>query len=254
MRSVLKSAGWLPPHFSLVVLVVAWQIVGSRVSPVILATPTRVADAMLRMLASGELVQATLLTLIPLALGLALSVVVGVGVGLALGLSRLVANLLSVYMFIFWATPTIALLPLLLVWLGIGLAASVTFIFLNAVFPIILNIQAGVRQVDQSLIEVVHSLGARRWETVRTVVIPSVIPYVFAGLRIAIGRSMVAVIVAQLLITATGIGYMLQFYGETLQLAKYFAPLIITAALAVGLTKGTDLLERRLVRWKPTAF
>ena len=187
MRSRLARGGWLPPLFSLALLVAAWQIVGSLVSPVILSTPTRVVDAMLRMLASGELIRATLLTLLPLGLGLALSFVVGAGMGLLLGLSRLAASLFNVHVFIFWATPTIALLPLILVWL-------------------------------------------------------------------AIGRSMVAVIVAQLLITDTGIGFMLQFYGETLQLAKYFAPLIVTAVLAVGLTKGTDLLERRLVRWKPTAF
>ncbi len=249
-----KFADWLLPIFSLSLLLAVWQVVGGLVSPVILSTPTRVAGALVEMLASGELLQATLLTLLPLALGLGLSLVVGVAMGLLLGLSRVSASLLNIYIFIFWATPTIALLPLLVVWMGIGLAATVTFVFLNAVFPIILNTQTGVREVDRGLIEVVESLGARRWETIRTVVIPSVIPYVFAGIRIAIGRSMVAVIAAQLLITATGIGYMLQFYGETLQLAKYFAPLIITAVLALALTKGNDLLERHLVRWKPSAF
>jgi NitT/TauT family transport system permease protein len=118
----------------------------------------------------------------------------------------------------------------------------------------IINTQAGVRQVERSLVEVLESLGANRRELLWIVIIPSTYPFIFSGLRIAIGRAVVGIIVAQILVAATGIGYMLQYYGEALQLGKYFAPLIATATLAVGLTQLTNLAERRLIRWKTNAF
>jgi NitT/TauT family transport system permease protein len=103
-------------------------------------------------------------------------------------------------------------------------------------------------------VEVARSLGGTRGEILRAVVLPSALPYIIAGLRIAVGRALVGIIVGQLLIVATGIGYMFQFYGETLALAKYFAPLIVIAALAVVLNRAVNWMERVLIPWKPRAF
>jgi NitT/TauT family transport system permease protein len=206
------------------------------------------------MTVSGQLPEALLETGIPFFEGLILAIVVGVSLGWAMGLARGFARFVNPYIFIFWSTPTIALLPLMFVWFGIGNTAQVVFVFLSAVFPMIINTEAGVHQVDRSLVEVVQSLGASKREVLRIIVIPSTYPYIFSGLRIAIGRAVVGIIVAQILMAATGIGYMLSFYGQTLQLHKYFAPLIATATAAILLNQLTNWLERRALRWKSQAF
>ena len=126
--------------------------------------------------------------------------------------------------------------------------------FVSAVFPQLLTVESGAKETDSFLVEVARSLGGTRREILLIVVLPSALPYIFAGLRIAVGRALVGIIVGQLLIVATGIGYMFQFYGETLSLAKYFAPLIVIAALAVLLNRGVNWVERVLIPWKQHAF
>lgn len=250
----LAENRYVAASFSLLVLLLAWQVVSMNVHRVILPKPASVAISFVALTHSGELPKAILMTLGPFLHGLGLALVAGVALGLLLGLFPTLARLIDPYIYIFWSTPTLAFLPLIIVWFGIGNTAQVVFVFLSAVFPLIMNTEAGVRQVEGSLVEVVRSLGGKRSEILRIVVIPSTIPYIFSGLRIAIGRAMVGIIVAQYLIVAVGIGYMLQFYGETLQLAKYFSPLIVTALLAVALIQLAGWAESRLVRWKEPAF
>jgi len=242
------------PVLSIVALLTLWQGVSARVSAVILPTPANVAISLVTLTASGALPKALLQTIYPFVEGMVLSVLVGIALGWTTGLFVNFGRFIDPYIFIFNATPTIALLPLIFVYFGIGNAAQVAFVFLSAVFTMIINTQAGVRQVERTLVEVLESLGANRREVLRIGVIPSTYPYIFSGLRIAIGRGVVGIIVAQILIAATGIGYMLQYYGEALQLANYFAPLIATAVLAILLNRGTDRMERRLFRWKQAAF
>lgn len=244
----------IAPTISMVTLVVVWHLVSLNISSVILPAPARVATSFVDLTISGELPSALLGTILPFLHGLGASIVVGVALGWLMGIFPGFARFVDPYILIFWATPTIALLPLMFVWFGIGYTSQVVFVFLSAVFPVIINTQAGVRQVEPTLVEVVTSLGANRRELLQTVVIPSTYPYIFSGLRIAIGRAIVSIIVAQILIAATGIGYMLQFYGETLQLHKYFAPLIATALLAIAVNQLANVAEAKLIRWKPPAF
>lgn len=154
----------------------------------------------------------------------------------------------------FWSIPNIAWLPLFIAWFGVGNLTLVVFVFVSAVFPQLLTVESGAKEADSFLVEVARSLGGTKREILRIVVLPSALPYIFAGLRIAVGRALVGIIVGQLLIVATGIGYMFQFYGETLSLAKYFAPLIVIAALAVLLNRGVNWMERMLIPWKQHAF
>lgn len=250
----LKESRWLGPTISITALFVAWHLVASSMSSVIFPQPLRVLDSFITLTKSGELPNALLETLVPFLQGLALSIVVGVVVGLVMGLYPTLNKLVEPYIFILWSTPNIALLPLMIVWFGLGNTALVVFVFLSAVFPIILNTHAGVKQVDATLVEVARSLGGNQGEVTRIVVIPYTLPYIFSGIRIALGRAIVGIIVAQILIVATGIGYMLQFYGETLQLHKYFAPLIVSSGMAVVITQFFNWIERRVIRWKPQAF
>jgi NitT/TauT family transport system permease protein len=257
MRSTLVAVGGNPyvlAIVSAVLFVAIWQIIAMNVPPVILPTPAAVFSAFIELTASGELVHATLQTIWPFAIGLSVAFVVGTVFGLLLGIFRPAARLLDPYIFVFWSIPNIAWLPLFIAWFGVGQLTLVVFVFVSAVFPQLLTVESGAKEADSFLVEVARSLGGTKREILHIVVLPSALPYIFAGLRIAVGRALVGIIVGQLLIVATGIGYMFQFYGETLSLAKYFAPLIVIAALAVLLNRAVNWAEHILVPWKQRAF
>jgi NitT/TauT family transport system permease protein len=256
-RSFLAIVGrnyYLMGALSLVVFIAIWQIVSMNVPPIILPTPARVVDAFITLTVSGELVKATAETLWPFAIGLVLAFIVGTALGLLLGIYRPAARILDPYLFVFWSIPHIAWLPLFIAWFGVGQLTLVVFVFVSAVFPQLLTVEAGAKETDSFLVEVARSLGGTKQEILRAVVLPSSLPYIIAGLRIAVGRALVGVIVGQLLIVATGIGYMFQFYGETLSLAKYFAPLIVLGVLAVVLNRAVNWAERVIIPWKARAF
>ncbi len=256
-RSVLGAIGlsyYVIGAVSAVVFLVVWQIVSMNVPPVILPTPAKVAVAFIDLTVSGELIKATAETVWPFTIGLVVAFIIGTSLGLVLGIFRPAARILDPYIFVFWSIPNIAWLPLFIAWFGVGNLTLIIFVFVSAVFPQLLTVEAGAKEADSFLVEVARSLGGTKHEILRIVVLPSALPYIFAGLRIAVGRALVGIIVGQLLIVATGIGYMFQFYGETLSLAKYFAPLIVIAALAVALNRAVNWAETLLIPWKPRAF
>jgi NitT/TauT family transport system permease protein len=252
--AVIASNQYLLAAVSLVAFFAIWQLVSMNVPPIILPAPAQVVRAFVQLTASGELVRATGETLWPFAVGLVVAFIVGTGLGLLLGIFRPAARILDPYIFVFWSIPNIAWLPLFIAWFGVGQLTLIVFVFVSAVFPQLLTVESGAKEADSFLVEVARSLGGTKREILRIVVLPSALPYIFAGLRIAVGRALVGIIVGQLLIVATGIGYMFQFYGETLSLAKYFAPLIVIALLAVLLNRGVNWAERMLIPWKQHAF
>jgi NitT/TauT family transport system permease protein len=231
-----------------------WQIVSMNVPPIILPSPMNVLAAFIDLTASGELVRATLQTIWPFVIGLTVAFILGTALGLLLGIFRPAARIFDPYVFVFYSIPNIAWLPLFIAWFGVGQLTLVIFVFVSAVFPQLLTVESGAKEADSFLVEVARSLGGTKREILHIVVLPAALPYIFAGLRVAAGRALVGIIVGQLLIVATGIGYMFQFYGETLSLAKYFAPLIVIAALAVALNRGVNWAEQKLVPWKQRAF
>jgi NitT/TauT family transport system permease protein len=256
-KSVFASFGakrQLVAAASFIAFLAAWQVVSMNVPPVILPAPANVFTAFAQLTASGELLRATAQTIWPFAVGLVSAFVAGTVFGLLLGIFRPIARILDPYIFVFWSIPNIAWLPLFIAWFGVGQLTLIVFVFVSAVFPQLLTVESGAKEADSALVEVARSLGATKHEILRIVVLPSSLPYIFAGLRIAVGRALVGIIVGQLLIVATGIGYMFQFYGETLTLDKYFAPLIVIAVLAVALNRAVNLAEHLLVPWKLRAF
>lgn len=252
--SAVGGNQYLLAALSMIAFLAIWQVISMNVPPIILPSPAKVFVAFIGLTASGELIRATGQTIWPFAVGLVVAFVVGTTLGLLLGIFRPAARILDPYIFVFWSIPNIAWLPLFIAWFGVGQLTLIVFVFVSAVFPQLLTVEAGAKEADSFLVEVARSLGGTKGEILRAVVLPSALPYIFAGLRIAVGRALVGIIVGQLLIVATGIGYMFQFYGETLSLAKYFAPLIVIAALAVALNRAVNWAELVFIPWKPRAF
>ena len=149
------------------------------------------------------------------------------------------------------ATPRVALLPLIIIWLGIGIMSKVGIIFLGAVFPMLINARDGVKTTPHSLINAAKSFGASEWQIFRSVVFPSTVPFILTGLRLGIGRALVGVLVGELYAATAGIGFMITVAGATFQTDKVFVGILIFAITGMVLTETVDRLERRFDKWRP---
>jgi ABC-type nitrate/sulfonate/bicarbonate transport system permease component len=184
--------------------------------------------------------------------GFGVSLVLGVGLGLLMGRSRVAEALLDPHLNALYATPQVALTPLLMMWLGLGFAVKVVIIFLFAFFPILINTTSGVKNVSASLVEVGRAYLASERQILFKVVFPAALPFIMAGIRLAVGRALVGMVVAELFTAITGLGAMLTLYGNLFETAKMFVVIGVFGLLGVGLIRATQALESRMARWKET--
>jgi NitT/TauT family transport system permease protein len=191
-------------------------------------------------------------SLATLGVGFGVSVVLGVGLGLLTGRSRVAEAVLDPHLNALYATPQVALTPLLMMWLGLGFAVKVVIIFLFAFFPILINTTSGVKNVSASLVEVGHAYLASERQILFKVVFPAALPFIMAGIRLAVGRALVGMVVAELFTAITGLGAMLTLYGNLFETAKMFVVIVVFGLLGVGLIRATQALESRMARWKET--
>ena len=235
---------------SVIVLLGFWELYGRHSNPLLFTYPTAIARAGVQLAANGQLGKALGQSLSVLALGLVLAVVAGIAIGLAMGRSPIVEAVLDVPLNALYATPLVALVPVMVLWVGFGTVAKVVVVFLFAVFSIVINTARGVREVDPQLIEVARSFHASETGLWRDVVLPAALPYIVTGIRLAVGRALVGIIVAEFYTSIAGLGYLIVTYANTFQTAKVFVPVVILMALGVGLTWALQLLERRLAPWQ----
>lgn len=237
---------------SVIVFLILWEIYGRRTDPILFTYPTAVAVAFWKLLISGELAHQLLVSLSALAAGFGASLVLGVILGLAMGRSRLAEATLKPHINALYATPQVALTPLLMMWLGLGFAVKVAVVFLFAFFPILINTASGAKNVSASMVEVGRAYLAPPRQILFKIVFPAALPFIMAGVRIAIGRGLVGMIVAELFTAITGLGAMLSLYGNIFETAKMFVVIIILALLGIGLIHASQALERKLANWKET--
>ena len=237
---------------SVTVFLVLWEIYGRRTDPILFTYPTAVAVAFWKLLVSGELIKQMLVSLSALAAGFGASLILGVALGLAMGRSRLAEACLEPHINALYATPQVALTPLLMMWLGLGFSVKVAVIFLFAFFPILINTAAGAKYVSASMVEVGRAYLAPPRQILFKIVFPAALPFIMAGIRISIGRALVGMVVAELFTAITGLGAMLTLYGNIFETAKMFAVIIVLALLGISLIHVTQFLERKLAMWKET--
>lgn len=229
-----------------------WRAAASRGGLVrdLIASPETVARAAAALAVSGELGRHGWVSLQELALGFALAAAAGVGLGVALGSSRPLRGLLDPVVMAFHVTPRVALLPILVLWLGVGMASKVAAVFLGALFPIVVNTQAGVQQVDALWVRATRAFGARPAQVVVKVVLPATLPAVMTGLRLGLGRGVVGVIVAEMYVSLAGVGQLLQLYGNAGRTAELIALATLVALCGSAGVAGLRRLETRLSPWR----
>jgi NitT/TauT family transport system permease protein len=235
---------------SLLVALALWEFFGRGINPVFGSYPSEIAAAFWQLSASGKLWSALAESLQPFLAGYVLAIVVGVPLGLVVGRFRTAEAALGIYITAGYAMPLVALVPLLILWLGLGFKVKVAIVFLMAVFPICINTWIGVTAVPKGLIEVGKAFVASDAVILRRIVLPATLPYIMAGIRLAVGRAVVAMVVAEFFTNISGLGGIIITSANNFDTATMFVPIVVLMLLAVGLNSLIGLIERRVAPWQ----
>ncbi|HXF87540.1 MAG TPA: ABC transporter permease [Xanthobacteraceae bacterium] len=238
---------------SLAIALALWQIAGLSVDPVLFTTPTKVAVAAVDMVTSGELWFALWPSLIVLAMGLTLAIVFGTLIGLALARFHILDVGVMVYITFLYSIPSVALVPLIVLWAGYETTAKVIILFLFAFFPMVINTYQGVKAVDPKLLEVGRAFRCTERQLWGNIVLPAALPFIVTGIRLAVGRGMIGMVLADLYTAISGIGYLIVRTASTFQVDKMFVPIVTLGLLGVTLTALLRMAEKRVAPWTAAA-
>jgi len=235
---------------SFAVVFLLWEVYGRRVNPILFTYPSAIGRAFIGLVASGELQSYMKESLLVLTYASILSLIVGVFFGVIMGRFSIVEWAADIYISALYSTPMVAVVPLIVLWFGFKVPAKVIIVFLFMVFPVLLNTYEGVKNVDRNLQEVARSFCSSEGQLWRHLIIPSAIPFIVAGVRLAIGRGLVGMIVAEFYTSVTGLGYMIVRYANALETDKLFVPIVVVMVLGVGLMSLAKWVEGRIAPWR----
>lgn len=241
---------WTIRVVSLIVVLTAWELYGRSVNPILFTYPTAIARALVELVVTGEIAQYLGQSLQVLVAGLLSSILVGIPAGVLLARFTTIELATDLYVNALYATPMVALIPLIVLWFGFGFWAKTVIVFLFMIFPILINTQQGVKNVDRGLLEVARSFCSTEGQLWRDLVLPSALPFIAAGLRLAIGRGLVGMVVAEFYTSVAGLGYMIVRYANAFETAKLFVPIVILMAMGILLVQAAKLLELRIAPWQ----
>jgi len=230
-------------------ILIVWQIVGPFISPIFFTYPTKIAVAFYDLTVSGELPYYLSQSLEVMIYGLIAALVVGIPLGVAMARIRWLDWALDLPINALYATPLVAVVPLLVLWFGIYLKAKIIVVFLFAVFPVLINTYQGVRECDKNMLEVARSFRSNEWRVWQDVLLPFAVPYILAGIRLAIGRGLIGMIIAEFYTTISGLGFMITRYANVFEMDKVFVPVIVLMVLGVSLTTLLKWAGRRMAPW-----
>ena len=239
---------------AVIIFLTAWELVGNVlgiINPMFMSAPSLIFKAAIQMFSSGEIYNDLYVSGLEFGWGYLLSVAVGVPFGIACGWYKKFAYIFDPFINAMNATPRVALLPLVIIWLGIGILSKVGIIFLGAVFPILINARDGVKTTPYNLLNAARSLGDSEWQIFKSFVLPSTLPFILTGLRLGVGRALIGVMVGELYAATAGIGFMITVAGATFQTDKVFVGVLIFAISGMIAMELLTRLESRFDKWRP---
>ena len=249
-KPAYRMSDWAITMVSLIVVIGLWQAAAPWINPLFASPPSAILSAAWTMTLSGELPSALLASSLPFLAGYFLAALVGVPTGLLLGRSRVIQAAFGIYITAGYSTPLIALVPLLMLWFGLGFAVKTVIVFLLTFFPICINTWAGVRAVPKTLVELGTAFCASRSAVMRQIILPAVLPYVMAGLRLGIGKAVIALVIAEFLTAISGLGGIIISSANSFRTAEMFVPIILIMVIAVLLTHLMTIIERWIAPWQ----
>jgi len=249
-RPISPARRWALRIASVAAILIAWQLYGGSINPILLSDPSSVAVAFVDMVKDGSLGHALASSLAVLGLGFLFGAAAGVLIGLAAGRSDMVSALIDLPVSALYAVPAVALVPVIVLWFGFGVTAKAVVVFLFVIFPVLINTTRGVREVDPELLEVARSFCSSERRMWFDLILPSALPFIVTGLRLAIGRALIGVIIAEYYTSLSGLGDLITTNASNFQTARMFVPIVVIALLGVVFTALLELAERRLVPWR----
>ena len=237
---------------SILCLLAIWELIcqSGVVSSLFLPAPSAIINALLEMIADGEIGVSLAASLYRILAGFFVGSLIGLAVGLVTGTSALMDKIGTPIVNAIYPIPKIALLPLFILWLGIGELSKVTIIALGVFFPVAMNTYSGVKNVDTLLLKVAASFNASWWMTMKSVVLPNALPMIFAGLRLAAGTSLLLLVAAEMIAAQVGIGALILHYGDLMITDKLMAGVIVLSLLGLVFNLILQFVERKAIPWK----
>jgi ABC-type nitrate/sulfonate/bicarbonate transport system permease component len=231
-----------------------WEAVWSYthwISPLFFSGPSAIAKAFWISLTQGNLLADLAFSGKNFTIGFGIALVSGVVLGVVTGWYRRIRLILDPFLNAAYAAPRIAMMPLIIIWFGIGMWSKVFIVFLSAFFPILVNTAAGIRNMDRDLLRAARAFCASDWQIFKTLAIPGSVPFILTGVRQGVAVGLIGVVVGEMLGSSEGIGFMVTYGGQTFQTDTLFVGFVIIAFAGVLLTSVAERLERRFSRWRP---
>ena len=238
---------------SVAVFLTIWQIVSARkiIDPIFIGTPTLILKAGIKLFTSGEIYPYLKLSSEALFISLFLSIIFGVIAGLIIGSNKKLEQIILPFIFASNSLPVVVLIPLIIIWLGLGTNAKVVVIFLMAVIPILVNTMDAAKSIDSSVTKMAQSFKASKLFILKNIVFFHSLPFILSGIRVAAGRAIIALFVAELFGLGEGIGYLISYYGATFQTNKLMAVALLILLLNFLIVNVIiNFTEKRIVKWK----
>ncbi len=235
---------------SIVVVLSVWEAYGRTIPVIFISRPSAIVAAAADLMSGWDFWQQLAITMVSLLVGFGVAIVVGCILGFLMGRNRTLSLVLDPYVTVLYATPRIALIPLLIMIFGIDTELRLAMVFLSSMFPVLINTMNGVRTVETDLIETAVSFNANERQILRTVILPATTPFVLSGIQIALGHAIIGVIVAEMTVAISGIGGLIVAYGNAFKTDYMFVPLLATSALSILLVQAIRVLERELMPYR----
>ena len=242
---------WVTP-VSIILILGFWELLcrSGLVSALYLPSPSSIVVTGIEMTVSGEILANAKASLVRIAAGFILGSVAGILIGLATGFSRLAEAVGNPIIHALYPVPKIALLPLIILWLGIGELSKITIISLGVFFPVVINTYSGVKNVDPLLVKVAVSFRTGRVNLIRKVILPAALPVIFAGLKLAAGTSLLLLVAAEMIAAKEGLGAMILHYGDLMLTTKLMVGVLTLSFLGVLFNHGLNWIEKKLIPWR----
>lgn len=235
---------------SIVVVLVGWELIGRQVNPLFMSYPSAIVTAAIRVISTGELIRSFAESLRTLLVGFVTASVFGTCLGLSIGRYKGVEAATDWFINALYATPLVAIIPLVTLWFGLGFQAKLFIVFILTIFPVLINTSAGVRNVPAQLIELGDAFGANERQIFTKIILPSALPYMMTGLRLGIGRAIIGMVVAEFFTAITGLGAMIVKYGNQYDTATMFVPIFVLMLLGITLSITVRRMEDWIAPWK----
>jgi NitT/TauT family transport system permease protein len=245
-----KSYIWIVRLSSIIVVIGAWEYFGRQINPLFMSYPSAILSAGAGLIARGELTDALESSLRTLLVGFVTASVIGVALGLLIGRYKFIDAATDWFVNALYATPLVAIMPLVILWFGLGDTAKLFIVTILAVFPVLINTAAGVRNVPRAYIELSAAFAATERQVFLKIILPATVPYMMTGLRLGIGRAIIGMVVAEFFTAITGLGALIVKYGNQYDTASMFVPILVLMVLGIVLTSIVRRVEEMFSPWR----